>query len=154
MSCEKGLQKLLSAITHLRKLRENGYKLWVVLVMVARWCSKQPLTNHMQCFATQRILEIIARKLVLIPLTIRGYVKEVSMATWWARTTPANHCQVASSKRTDFNGKLLSGPRTATGYVTKRSFGWLPRQLRTITLLRISLKPLPTTKLFNTWGTP
>ena len=70
MSCEKGLQKLLSVITHLRKLRENGYKLWVVLVMVARWCSKQPLTNHMQCFATQRILEIIARKLVLIPLTI------------------------------------------------------------------------------------
>ena len=41
-----------------------------VLVMIARWCSKQPLTNHMQCFATQRILEIIARKLVLIPLTI------------------------------------------------------------------------------------
>ena len=70
MSCEKGLQKLLSAITHLRKLRVNGYKLWVVLVMVAQWCSKQPLTNHMQCFATQRILEIIARKLVLIPLTI------------------------------------------------------------------------------------
>ena len=38
--------------------------------MIARWYSKQPLTNHMQCFAIQRILEIIARKLVLIPLTI------------------------------------------------------------------------------------
>ena len=89
----------------------------------AMLCHPKDLRNHCAKACTHSPYNLLG-------LGIRGYIKEVSMATWWARTAPANHCQVASSKRRDFNGKLLTGPRTATGYVTKRSFGWLPRQLR------------------------
>ena len=109
-------------------------------------CHPKDLRNHCAKACTHSPYNLLG-------LGIRGYGKEVSMATWWARTTPANHCQVAPSKRRDLNGKLLTGPRTDTGYVTKRSFGWLPWQLRTITLFRISQKPHPTTNLFNSWGT-
>ena len=112
----------------------------------AMLCYPKDLRNHCAKACTHSPYNLLG-------LGIRGYGKEVSMATWWARTTPANHCQVAPSKRRDFNGKLPTGPRTATGYVTKRSFRWLPWQPRTITLLRISLKPHPTTHLFNSSGT-
>ena len=113
----------------------------------AMLCHPKDLRNHCAKACTHSPYNLLG-------LGIRGYGKEVSMVTWWARTTPANHCQVAPSKRRDLNGKLLTGPRTDTGYVTKRSFGWLPWQLRTITLFRISQKPHPTTNLFNSWGTP
>ena len=112
----------------------------------AMLCRPKDLRNHCAKACTHSPYNLLG-------LGIRGYGKEVSMVTWWARTTPANHCQVAQSKRRDFNGKLPTGPRTATGYVTKRSFRWLPWQPRTITLLRISLKPHPTTHLFNSSGT-
>ena len=141
MSCEKGLQKLLSAITHLRKPRENGYKLWAQWFLIslgqtgvsydcsmvfkaafnqsyAMLCHPKDLRNHCAKACTHSPYNLLG-------LGIRGYGKEVSMAKWWARTTPANHYQVAPSKRRDFNGKLPTGPRTAAGYVTKSCFTWL-----------------------------
>ena len=107
----------------------------------AMLCHPKDLRNHCAKACTHSPYNLLG-------LGIRGYSKEVSMAKWWAKTTPANHCQVAPSKRRDFNGKLPTGPRKAAGYVTKSCFTWLVWEPRTITLprtslFRISLKPHP-----------
>ena len=54
-------------LLHFRNSRENGYKLWysdfwdcLTGVMIGRWYSKQPLTNHKWAFSTQMIPEIVA----------------------------------------------------------------------------------------------
>ena len=60
-------------IPYLRNSKENGYKLWgqrlvwdcldrQALVMIGRWSSRQPVTNHNQRFSTQTIRKIAAPK--------------------------------------------------------------------------------------------
>ena len=53
----------------------------------AMLCHPKDLRNHCAKACTHSPYNLLG-------LGIRGYGKEVSIAKWWERTTPANHCQV------------------------------------------------------------
>ena len=87
MSCEKGLQKLLSAMTHLRKPRKNGYKLWVVLgydcsmVFKAAFNQSYAMLSHPKDLRNRCAKACTYSPYNFLELGIQGYSREVSMAT-------------------------------------------------------------------------
>ena len=91
-------------------LRENGYKLWVQWFLGSLGqtsvndCSMVYKTTINQSHAMpchpkdlrNRCAKACTHSLYnFLELEIRGYTREVSMATWWARTTPVNHWSCA-----------------------------------------------------------